>query len=427
MTDFFHKTLSSGLQLVGEEMPGVQSAAFAFYVRAGAREESWDVAGLGHLTEATMFRGTESRSSRDLTNALDALGVGRGSSAGIEQTLFSGILLGDNLLEALDIFVDVLRNAAFPEEELEAVRELQLQEIRQRQDHPDRLVMDRARQFFYAGHGAGNDILGSPESVAGLTRDQVRTWKWDRYAPNTMLFSVAGRFQWDQVAERLDGLTSGWTTVNEPLDIPEPPINPAITVHQTEAAQENLCFVYPAVPYGDRDYYEAALTSMVLGGGMHSRLASEVREKRGLVYSVGSRFDGMEKSGLTRIYAGTRPDRARETVEVIHAELERLQASAVAEDELSRAKTKLKSRLVMSSESSGSRAMTIGRDWWYMRRYRTLREVSAAIDAVDVSGIRSYLDRTAPYRNLALLALGPLSAADLGLPEGSFQTSAAPA
>ncbi|HEV3310070.1 MAG TPA: pitrilysin family protein [Chloroflexota bacterium] len=426
MEQFHSITLEGGLEVVGQVLPGVQSAALAFFIGAGACDENWEVSGLAHLTESTMFRGTERRASRQLTDELERLGVSRGSSAGLEVTLFNGVLLGDHLPAALEIFVDVIRRPAFPAEELEAVRALQMQEIGQRNDQPAQLVMDRARQVYFAGSPLGHDSLGSPESVQALTRDLVVANWSAHYRPNRSVVAVAGKFEWDELVPQLTELCAGWHGGEERHWPEEPAVNPAVTVYELSIAQENLCFTFPGVSYSDPSYYAAALASMVLGGGMNSRLFSEVREKRGLAYSVGARFDALSVGGLVRVYAGTQPERARESVEVIRTELANLEAGGVTATELELAKTRLKSRVVMNSESTANRVMAIGRDWFYERRFRTLAEVRDQIDATTVDDIAGYLGRIHLTQNLGLMAIGPLSAADLGVADRAFEIAGAP-
>jgi predicted Zn-dependent peptidase len=422
--NYYSTTLSSGMEIIAQPMAGVQSAALAFFVGSGASYESWEVAGLSHLTEGTMFRGTEHRSSREINDQMDLLGASHNSNTGLEVTLFSGMLLGDRLLDALDIFVDVLRYASFPSDELEAVRGLQLQEIGQRNDQPAQLVMDRARQMYFAGHPFANDVLGTPESVESLSREQVTDGWQGRYRPNNMLLAVAGKFEWSRVVERLEKLSAGWKIGEPRPSRSEPAVNPTVTVQHSEVAQENLCFTFPGVRYGYERYYAAALASTVLGGGMNSRLFTEVREKRGLAYSVGARLDAMSTAGLVRVYAGTQPERARESVDVIRSELKRLESYGITEDELDVTKVRLKSRVIMSSESTGNRAMSIGRDWWYERRFRTLAEIRDQIDAVTVEDVSAYLTHARVTDNLGLFTIGPLSAADLGVEDRAFEVAA---
>lgn len=424
MEEFFSTTVGCGLEVAGQRMAGVRSAALACFVGAGAAYESSIVAGLAHLTEGTMFRGTANRSTRQITEELDRLGASHNSTTGLESTLFSGRLLGDQLLDALDIFIDVLRHASFPEDELEAVRGLQLQEIGQRNDQPAQAVMERARELYFAGHALGNDVLGTPESVAGLNREMVLSDWQGHFRPNNMLLAVAGRFDWAEVIEALERLTSDWEPGEPRVFRSEPAVNPAFRVQEAPIAQENLAFTFPGVAYASDAYYSAALTSTILGGGMNSRLFNEVREKRGLAYSVGARFDAMSNVGLVRIYAGTQPERARESVEVIQAELEKLVSDGATGEELELAKTRLKSRVVMSSESTGNRAMAIGRDWWFERRFRTLAEIRGEIDGVTLEDLSSFVHTAGIVDNLGLYAIGPVSAEDLGVAGRAFEIAA---
>ena len=421
LQDFYSTTLPNGMHIVAQPLAGVQSVAIGFLIGTGARDENWETAGISHLTEATMFRGTENLSSRELNDQLDRLGVGRSSTSGIEMSLFSAVALGDRLIPTLEILTEVIRRPAFPADDLEAVRGLQLQEIGQREDQPAQLAMDRMRQLYFSGSRFGNDVLGSRESVTRVTYEQVTEYWRARYTPNNIILSVAGRFEWDRLLDRITYLTMDWEQGQGRLVLEEPPVNPATAVYEVPGAQENLTFAFPGVANADPMYYPAALVSMVLGGGMNSRLFTEVREKRGLAYSVGARFDGLERTGLTRIVAGTQPERAHETVDVIQEELSKLERTGVTKEELDLAKTRLKSRVVMNSESTGNRMMAIARDWWYEERFRTLAEIRQEIDTVSVDGVQEYLDRIHITENVGRVAIGPLTASDLGLEPVAFE------
>ena len=279
-TEFYSTTLPNGLQVVAQPLPGVQSVAAGYLIGTGARDENWESAGISHLTEATMFRGTDTMSSRELNDRLDRLGVGRSSSSGIELSMFSAVTLGGRLLPTLEILTDVIRRPAFPAEDFEAVRGLQLQEIGQREDQPAQLAMDRMRQLYFSGSRFGNDVLGTRESVSMVTRDQVVEYWRARYTPNNVILAVAGKFDWNPLLETVERLTAGWEPGQGRLTLEEPAINPATAVFEIPSAQENLTFAFPGVSNADPMYYPAALVSMVLGGGMNSRLFTEVREKR---------------------------------------------------------------------------------------------------------------------------------------------------
>ncbi len=415
--------LPNGLEVVGQPLPGVQSVAFGLFVGTGARDEVGAQAGISHLTEATMLRGTEQHTSRDLSDRLDRLGVGRGSSTGIEMSLFSAVLLADNLIPALELLTEVVATPSFPENELEAVRALQIQEIGQREDQPAQMVMDRARQTYFAGTPLANDVLGSVESVSRLSRDQVVEYWTRRYTSNNVVLSIAGAFDWESVLSSVAELTVNWGPGTGRFIMESPAVNPAVVVSHSDTAQQHLAFTFPGVSLSDDRYYAAALVSLALGGGMNSRLFTEVREKRGLAYSVGSRFEGMEKTGLNRVYVGTQPDRAAESVEVVRSELKRLESDSISSEELELARTRLKSAIVMNSESTGNRMSTIARDWWYRNKLRTLGQIREEIDAVDLDAVEAYLQSIHLTENLGLVAIGPRSAAELGVEDRAFQVA----
>lgn len=410
MDQFLVETLDSGVQVVGQPMEGVQSAAIGFFVGTGARDEAPEQAGVSHLTEALMFRGTKHLSSRELTDRLDSLGVARDSNSGLEMTLFSGVMLGNRLEPALDLFLDVLLCPAFPADDLEAVRALQLQEIAHREDQPAQIVMDRLRRRYFEGSPLSHDTLGTVDTVRSLAKQQVGDYWQERYTANNLLVAIAGSFNWRAVVQQLSRVTAGWAPGAGRMLVHEPDVHPGTAIEEKTTAQENIGFVFPAVAYGDPHYYDAALTSLVLGGGMNSRLFSEVREKRGLAYAVSARCDGLEKAGIIRVYAGTQPDRAHETVDVIRDQLRHLAESGVTDDELRLAKTRLKSQVIMQSESTGTRMMAIARDWWYAQRMRTLRQVREEIERVSIESIHAYLNNARIIQNLALVAIGPISA-----------------
>src|SRR5579884_763587 len=423
--ELFHTTsLPNGLTLVGQHLPGVQSTAIGYFIGAGAQDEVWEQAGVGHLAEATMFRGTNRHSSRELTERFDSLGIARSSSSGVEMSAFTAVLLDAHVLSALELLTEVVTEPAFADEEIDAVRALQLQEIGQREDQPAQLAMEHVRQLYFAGSPLSHDVLGSRDSVSGLTRDQVVDYWSQHYAAGNAVLAVTGSFDWDSFAKRAGEITAGWEPGTGRTRVEPPAVNPGVVVEQNETAQENLAFAFHGVPQGDDRFYAAALVAMVLGGGMNSRLFTEVREKRGLAYSVGCRFDGMETAGINRIYVGTQPERAHESRQVVRSEVERLSRDSVTADELDRAKVRLKSAVVMNGESTANRLSAAARDWWYRGRLRSLAQVREEIDAVSLDLIREYLDSIRPAENLGLVAIGPLAAADLGVEQRAFEVKA---
>ncbi len=408
-TVFREQALGTGVHVVGQPMDGVESVAVGFLIGTGARDETPDSSGISHFTEQLLFRGTEHMDARQLSERFDSLGISYDSSTGLEMTLVNGVLLGDTLPAALDLLADCLRFPAFPEDEVESVRTLIMQELRQRDDRPAQRVMDTLRQRFFRDSPCGHDVLGSEESINTLTVADLRRYWEDRYTANNMTLSVAGNVDWERTLEQLEVLTASWPTGRGRMSMEPPGTNPGVTVMHKEAAQENIGFAFPGVPVGDPDYYAAGLAAQVLGGGTNSRLFREVREKRGLAYAVQARFDGLEKTGLFRIYVGTSADRAHESVEVVIDELRSFERSGITDDELKLAKTRLKSQVLMRSESTLSRMAANLRSWWFEHKLYSLEALKEEIDRVTVEQIQLLVGNLGIAENLAAVALGPRS------------------
>jgi predicted Zn-dependent peptidase len=411
---FLRRRLSNGAQVVGEPMAGVQSAAVGLLFGVGARDEPDVRYGISHFLEQMIFRGTERRTARQVSEEFDRLGASYDSSAGIEMHVMSCQLLGDKLGEALDVLVDCARFPAFPEEALDSVRTLQLQEISQRDDRPPQKVMDLVRRELFKGSPLANDVLGSPETVETIDRDSLVEHHQRFFRPDNAVISVAGNFEWESLIEALESLTSDWTGGDRRASVAAPEAHRSITVlNKEDASQENLGFAFRAVAAPDPRYHAAGLTAQALGGGTSSRLHREVREKRGLAYAAQARFDGFENTGLVRIYVGTSPERAPESVRVVLNELEKLEAKGLEQEELIRAKTRLKSQVIMRSESTYARMATNMRSWWMEGKLYTLDESKQRIDRVSLDDIASLLKDLQITDSIAAVALGPRSREDL--------------
>jgi predicted Zn-dependent peptidase len=410
---FLSERLESTVQVVGQPMAGVESAALGILVGTGARDESPSTFGISHFTEQMLFRGTEHLDAHQLSDRFDALGIDYDSSAGLEMTLLSAVLIGDRLRDAIDLLADVVRFPSFPDDALDNVRGLLLQEIRQREDRPGQRVMDTLRQKFFADSPLSNDVLGSEETIGNLTRDDLMKYWRERYTANNLIVSVAGNFDWETVIAQLRTVTASWPHGPGRVRTAEPPVQGSTTVMEKDTAQETIGFAFPGPAAADPTYYTAALLAQALGGGMNSRLWQEVREKRGLAYSVGARFDGLEQRGLFRLSAGTSTERAHESVEVMMDVLHTLERGGITDDELRLAKVRVKSQLVMRSESTSARMVSNLRSWWYEHKLHSLDEIKERIDHVTLGDVADLIESTRITDNLTVVALGPRPADQL--------------
>jgi predicted Zn-dependent peptidase len=268
-------------------------------------------------------------------------------------------------------------------------------------------VLDSLRRQFFRGNPISHDVLGSEETVLALNRAAMREYWQSRYMAQNMIISVAGNFNWNTVIEQLQGLTAGWPDHSGRSDVAVPTPQAGISVAHKDSTQENLGFGFPGVAVADPRFYVAALVAQALGGSSHSRLFQEVREKRGLAYAVQARFDGMERAGIMRVYVGTSAERAHESVAVVMEELRKLEANGLTEDELRLSKTRLKSQLVMRSESTLARMASNLRSWWFEGKLRSLSEVAQRIDDVALSDITDLVGELGITEHMAAVALGP--------------------
>lgn len=411
--NYYLHTLENGMQIVGQRMPSLASVTFGLQFNAGIRDEPEAHLGLTHLLSEMFFQGTEHRAVRQLTEELEAIGARTGGEASTEFARYSAQIVGNRLDQALELLADILRYPAFPADEFQQMRNVQLQEIRRRDDEPMRRIFDLVRERFYAGTDLGRRALGLRETVEQLQPEHLREFWQSRYRPQGALFSIAGNFDWDHVVARVNALFGDWSGAAPASAEQSPQPKHAVNIEEHEGTQEHIGLAFPFPRYGDPDYYAASVVSEILGGGMTSRLFREVREKRGLVYSVAAIFAPLGSYGAEFLYAGTTPEKSHETVQVLLDELRRLRDSGVTDDELTRAKVQLKSELVMRGESSGARMTALARSWWFEHRLITIQEVKEAIDAVTGEQILNMLRRFPTTDPLVIAAIGPRTEQEL--------------
>jgi predicted Zn-dependent peptidase len=411
--NYYAHTLANGLQLVGQGMPSLASVTFGIQLAAGLRDEPEERGGLTNLLSDMMFQGTETRDVRQLTDEFEEIGARRGAETGTEFARYSAQIVGTRLEKTLELFADILLHPAFPEAEFEQMRAIQLQEIRRRDDEPMRRIFDLVREKFYAGTTLGRRALGTKESVERLQPEHLRAFWQARYHAQRSLLAIAGNFDWNEVVALVEKYLGGWSgaAVASPVETPQP--QDAVNIELQDGNQEHIGMAYPFPKYGDPDYYAASVMTEIFGGGMSSRLFREVREKRGLVYSVSAMYAPNGIFGAGYIYAGTTPEKARETVQVTLDQMRAMQSEGVTADELERAKVQLKSELVMRGESSAARMGALARAWWFEGRLIPISEITEAVDAVSQEQILGLLKRFPLTSPLVIGAIGPRREAEL--------------
>lgn len=396
-------TFPNGLTLLIEPMADVQSAAFSLLVPAGSIYDSPSQEGAASLLSDWIMRGAGKRDSIQLTNDLDNLGLQRNEGVGNAHLSFGGATLAEYLPAALRIYADVVQRPHLPEDQFEAAQAGVEQGLRAIEDEPRQKVMLELRRRCYdAPWGLPSE--GTLEGIANLTPDLVRKQFERTSRPREAILGIAGKVDVPALTDLVGELFGSWKDQPAP-SFPTAPCGPPRDHIQHESTQTQIGIAYDSVPYNDPDYYAAWAAVGVLSGGMSSRLFTEVREKRGLCYSVYASLNSLKDQGRVLCYAGTTVERAQETLDVTLRELVRL-GEGIENSELARCKARAKSSLVMQQESSSSRSSSIARDWYYLGRVTTLEEVHNKIESLTVQNLLDYT-HAHPARDFTVLTLGP--------------------
>jgi predicted Zn-dependent peptidase len=395
--------LPNGLTLLIEPMADVQSAAFSLLVPGGSIYDPADQAGCASVLVELLLRGAGNLDSEALTNALDNLGLQRHEGVGRQHISFHAATLAENLPDSLRIYADIVRRPRLPSGEFKAAVAGCAQTLLAVEDDPyDKTMMELRRMCFPAPWGNPSD--GTLEGLSHLGMKTVKQHFQRCYRPNGAILGVAGKVDVAAIKSLVEEAFGDWATLPDP-EFASGPRGPHHGHIEQQSDQTHLAIAYNSVPYRHPDYYTAWAANWVLGGGSSARLFTEVRERRGLCYSVHSQMTATRDDGRVLCHAGVTVDRAQEALDVILQEIKRLPGS-IQESELSRCKAGVKSELIMQQESSSSRAAGLSNDWFHLGRVVSLDEVRKKIEALTVNSLHAHLEQYPP-QDFTILTLGP--------------------
>jgi len=395
--------MANGLVLLGEPMEGVGSVAFDFMLPAGVAQMPAGCCGASNVLSEWMFRGAGIRDSRQLGAALDGLGVQRSTLIGSAHIYLGGALESSNLAQALDLYADAILKPRLSDEQYEPARQLIVEELASLDDEPRQRVTIELRKRFY-GDPLGRSTMGEMKDLEGLTAAKARQIAQRYLSIPQIIFNVAGKYDFDAVCRQLENIF-GACCGELPARQETTSRGPRYTHVPHDGAQVHIGLMTPTARFADEDYYNARMAVSVLSGSMSSRLFTEVRENRGLCYAIGAKYHSLKEAAGILCYAGTTPDKAQETLDVILAEFNRL-ADGIGDEEMDRAKIGLKSSVILQSESSGSRAGAIGGDYHMLGRVRSLDEIKERIEATSVESVLGFL-RSHPFEDYTIVTIGP--------------------
>jgi predicted Zn-dependent peptidase len=382
------EVLDNGLRLITETMPHVRSVTIGVWLTRGSRHESDERSGIAHFVEHMLFKGSDTRTAEDIAQSIDSIGGQLDAFTAKEYASYYIKVLDEHLPLAVDLLADIVLRPAFARDEIEREKKVILEEIKMVEDTPDDLVHELFTQHFWEGHPLGRPILGSKETVEALTPDALREYFTGAYVGSNIIISAAGNIEHAHVRDLVSRTFGAVAATGEPLNGTVPAVMPQVITRSKDLEQSHVCLGTTCYPQRHDDRYVSYILNTVLGGSMSSRLFQNVREKRGLAYSVFSGISAYRDAGNLTIYAGCANDAVEEVVDLCIAELRTMKRDPVPDAELKRAKDHLKGSLMLSLENTASRMSHLARQEIYFERHFGLDETLAGVEAVTADDVQ---------------------------------------
>ncbi|MFQ5801657.1 MAG: M16 family metallopeptidase [Candidatus Methylomirabilales bacterium] len=374
--------LDNGLVILTERMPEMRSISIGVWIPVGSRQEEERQAGISHFIEHMLFKGTEKRSAEEIAAAIDSVGGVLDAFTSRECTCYYAKVLGEHLPLAVDILADLVLHSRFDPADVEKERAVILQEIKMVEDNPDDQIHDLFAQTIWADHPLGRSVLGRRETLSQIGRDEMAKFMNDSYRPDQVIISAAGDLDHRSLVDLMAAAFGGWEGRSQPCSS-SPPLSRITTFNEDrDLSQVHLCLGVKGLAYAHEDRYPLSILNTILGGGMSSRLFQEIREKRGLVYSIYSYAASYRDGGLLVVYAGTSSEHYQEVVDLIQDQFRQIRDELVDPLEFRRAKEQLKGNLLLALESTNGRMNRLGKMYMYHNRCFGLEEIIQRIDEV---------------------------------------------
>ncbi|WP_066173131.1 M16 family metallopeptidase [Bacillus marinisedimentorum] len=381
-------TCKNGLRIVIEKIPTVRSVATGIWIGTGSRNESKENNGISHFLEHMFFKGTKERSAREIAEAFDSIGGQVNAFTSKEYTCYYAKTLDEHATYALNILGDMFFNSVFDDQELQKEKNVVFEEIKMYEDTPDDIVHDLLSQASFEEHALGYPILGTESTLDTFNGDKLRKFMEQMYTPDNVVISVAGNVSEDFI-KKIEEIFGSYTTGYTKPDYVKPQFHSNRLTKKKDTEQAHLCLGYKGLPIGDDKVYTLIVMNNILGGSMSSRLFQEVREERGLAYSVFSYHSAYQDNGILTIYGGTGSKQLDVLYETIKDTLEVYQNEGITEKELRNSKEQMKGNMMLSLESTNSRMSRNGKNELLLRRHRSLDEILERINEVTMEKVNN--------------------------------------
>lgn len=399
-------TCDNGLRIVTERIPSVRSVALGIWVGTGSKYENERNNGISHFLEHMFFKGTQTRTAKEIAETFDEIGGNVNAFTSKEYTCYYARVLDQHAPIALDVLTDMYFHSVFDANELEKEKNVVIEEISMYEDTPDDLVHDLISRASYSNHPLGYSILGTEDVLRSLKRDDLISYIEERYLPTNTVITVAGNFE-DSLIEEIKRRFSAFQRQANVANLTTPPFAANVIAQHKATEQAHLCISLPGFQVGHEDVYSLILLNNVLGGSMSSRLFQEIREERGLAYSVYSYHSSYKEAGTFTVYTGTASEHVGQVFDIVSHVLRDVADKGITDKELNKGKEQLKGSLMLSLESTNSRMSRLGKNELLLGRHLSLDEIIAKIDRVSHESVLSVAQQL--FRSkLALAMVSPL-------------------
>ena len=402
-------TLPNGVRILSKNMPYARSVSMGVWVNVGARDESASESGLSHMIEHMIFKGTRQRSASQIAKEFDAIGGHTNAFTSFEATCYHARVMDIHLQKMVDILTDIFLNSVFDPQEVDRERPVIFQEIGMVEDNPEEYIHLLTGRAYWGENPLGRSILGTRDNILSFSSDTLKSFFKRFYQPNRIVITIAGKIDHDRFVDLMGPSFESIEPGKHLSDRTTPSGNPQVRLHHRSLEQAHICLAAPGIAISDPRRYAFSLLNTICGGNMSSRLFQQVREQRGLAYSVYSFTSSYEDTGMFGAYAGVHPDNADETVALIVSELRKLKAEPVESTELEDAKNYTKGNLLLASESVDNQMVRLAQNEINFGRHIPLQDVVQRIDGVTAPEITELAASLLQDDQIALTCLGPLT------------------
>lgn len=413
MTVYEKTTLPNGTVVVTENVPDVRSVALGFWIGVGSRNEAPQENGISHFIEHLLFKGTDTRTAKDISETFDTLGAEFNAFTSKEFTCYYARVLDEHMPIAVEVLADILQNSKLAEEHINFEREVVLEEIAMYEDTPDELIHDLFTAALWGEHPLGQQVLGSRETVGAFDRSAIESYWRRNYGPGNIVIAAAGNLNHQAFVDMVNRFYQPKTVAKVTASPLEPRISPLVQVFERATEQAHICYGTAALNSRDPARFTLSVLENIIGGSMSSRLFQKVREERGLAYSIYSYHSLYLDSGNLVIYAGTRPANVNEVMSIVLSEIEDIKKNGVDDNELSRAKDHLKGSMVLGLESTRNRMIRLGKSELTHGEILSIDELVRRVSAVTADQVRDLARTVLDKDRMVLTMIGPVKEADL--------------